>query len=126
MLPSRGDYRGHINEQGASVVSFTHEQNSIFSQKQLNDIVHEHTIIFRQLFSGHVVGSQPTKRKKHLHRMIIGFDKLILEPQNGGINAKEIIAIKDTAYEFFRLSFLNCTSCVFNCDDLLCVYFFIP
>ena len=32
------------------MVSFTHEQNSICSQKQLNDIVHEHTIIYRQLF----------------------------------------------------------------------------
>ena len=54
-----------------SVVSFTHEQNSICSQKQLNDIAHEHTIICRQLFAGHVVGSRPVKRKKHLHRMII-------------------------------------------------------
>ena len=46
-----------------SVVSFMHEQNSICSQKQLNDIAHEHTIICRQLFAGHVVGSLPVKRK---------------------------------------------------------------
>ena len=52
------------------MVSFTHEQNSICSQKQLNGIAHEHTIIFRQLFAGLVVGSWPMKRKKHLHRMI--------------------------------------------------------
>ena len=36
------------------MVSFTHEQNSIYrqklSQKQLNNIAHEHTIICRQLF----------------------------------------------------------------------------
>ena len=38
-----------------SVVSFTHEQ----------------TIICRQLFAGHVVGSRPMKRKKILLRMII-------------------------------------------------------
>ena len=55
------------------VVSFTHEQNSICSQKQLNDIAHEHTIICKQLFAGHVVGCRPMKRKKHLHRMIISF-----------------------------------------------------
>ena len=55
------------------MVSFTHEQNSICSQKQLNDIAHEHTIICRQLFAGHVVGSQPMKRKKHLYGMIIIF-----------------------------------------------------
>ena len=61
----------HTNEQG--VVSSTHEQNSICSQKKLNDIAHEHTIICRQLFAGHVVGSRPMKRKKHLHRMIIIF-----------------------------------------------------
>ena len=59
-----------MNEQGASVVSFTHEQNSICSQKQLNDIAHEHTIICRQLLAGHVVGSRKMKRKKHLHQMI--------------------------------------------------------
>ena len=53
------------------MVSSTHEQNSICSPKKLNDIAHEHTIICRQLFAGHVVGSRPMKRKKHLHRMII-------------------------------------------------------
>ena len=53
------------------MVSFTHEQNSICSQKQLNDIAHEHTIVCRQLLAGHVVGVRPMKRKKHLHRMII-------------------------------------------------------
>ena len=53
------------------MVSSTHEQNSICSQKKLNDIAHEHTTICRQLFAGYVVGSRPMKRKKHLHRMII-------------------------------------------------------
>ena len=33
-LPSRSSGRDHINEQGASIVSFTHQQNSICSQKQ--------------------------------------------------------------------------------------------
>ena len=37
------------------VVSFTHEQNIICSQTQLGDIAHEQTIIWRQLFAGHVV-----------------------------------------------------------------------
>ena len=55
------------------MVSSTHEQNSICSQKKLNAIAHEHTIInfCRQLFAGHLVGSRPMKGKKHLHRMII-------------------------------------------------------
>ena len=57
------------------MVSFTHEQNIICSQTQLDDIAHEQTIICRQLFAGHVVGSRPMKRKKHLHRMIISFVK---------------------------------------------------
>ena len=57
------------------MVSFTHEQNSICSQKQLKDIAHEHTIICKQLFAGHVVGSRPMKRKKHLHRMITSSTK---------------------------------------------------
>ena len=54
-----------------SKVSFTHVQNIICSQTQLDGIAHEHTIICRPLFAGHVVGSRPMKRKKHLHPMII-------------------------------------------------------
>ena len=54
-----------------SKVSFTHEQNIICSQTQLDGIAHEQTIICRQLFAGHVVGSRQMKRKKNLLRMII-------------------------------------------------------
>ena len=53
------------------MVSFTHEQNIIRSQTKLNDIAHKQTVICRQLFAGHVVGSRPMKRKKNLYRMII-------------------------------------------------------
>ena len=53
-----------------STVSFTHEQNIICSQTQLDSIAHEQTIICRQLFAGHVVASWPMKRKKNLLRMI--------------------------------------------------------
>ena len=53
--------------------SFTHEQNITCNQTQLDDIVHWQTIICRQLFAGHIVGSQPMKRKKNLHGMIINF-----------------------------------------------------
>ena len=56
------------------MVSFTDEQNIIcsqtLSQTQLDDIAHEQTVIRRQLFAGHVVGSWPIQRKKNLHRMI--------------------------------------------------------
>ena len=37
------------------MVSFTHEQNIICSQTQLDNIAHEQTIICRQLFAGHVL-----------------------------------------------------------------------
>ena len=46
------------------MVSSTHEQNSICSPKKLNDIAHEHTIICRQLFAGHVVDSRPIKKEE--------------------------------------------------------------
>ena len=49
-----------------SVVSFTHEQNIICSKTKLNDIEHEQTVICRQWFTGHMVGSRPMKRKKNL------------------------------------------------------------
>ena len=56
-----------FTQERSRVVSFTHEQNIICSQTQLDDIAHEQTIICRQLFAGHVVGFQPMKRKKNLH-----------------------------------------------------------
>ena len=43
------------------------------SQTQLDGIAHEQTIICRQLFAAHVVGSRPMKRKKNLLRMIIKY-----------------------------------------------------
>ena len=49
-----------------STLSFTHVQNIICSQTQLDSIGHEQTIICRQLFAGHMVGSRPIKRKKNL------------------------------------------------------------
>ena len=49
------------------MVLFTHEQNIICGQTQLDNIAHKQTIICRQLFAGHVVGSRPMKRKKNLH-----------------------------------------------------------
>ena len=54
-----------------STVSFSHVQNIICSQTQLDGIAHGQTIICRQLFAGHVVSSRPMKRKKNLLRMII-------------------------------------------------------
>ena len=60
-----------------STVSFTHVQNIICSQTQLDGIAHEQTIICRQLFPGHVVGFRPMKRKKRLLRTII---KIIAPP----------------------------------------------
>ena len=50
------------------MVSFTHEQNIVCTK--LENIAHEQTMICRQLFAGHLVGSQPMKRKKNLQRMI--------------------------------------------------------
>ena len=44
-----------------SGISIAHEQNIICSK----------TLICRQLFAGHVVGSRPMKRKDKIHRMII-------------------------------------------------------
>ena len=42
------------------MVSFTHDQNIIFSQTQFNDIGHEQTLICGHLFAGHVVVSECT------------------------------------------------------------------
>ena len=58
-IPRRSD-----RKKEKSVVSFTHGQNIICSQAQLDDIAHEQTITCRQLFAGHVVGFRSMKRKK--------------------------------------------------------------
>ena len=57
------------------MASFTHEQNFICSQTQLNEIAHEQIIICGQLFAGHVVGSWLMKMKKTLHQMIIIYNE---------------------------------------------------
>ena len=49
------------------------EKNIICSQTKLDNIVHEQTIICRQLFAGHVMSSWPVQRKKNLQRMMICF-----------------------------------------------------
>ena len=64
-------WRNSDRKKEKRVVSFTNDPNIIFSQTHLDNIVHEQTIIWRQLFAGHVVGSRPMKRKKNLQRMII-------------------------------------------------------
>ena len=74
ILGKRGDLpfsRESDHKKEKSTVSFTHEQNIICSQTLLDGIAHERTIICRQLFAGHVVGSQPMKRKKNLLQMIM-------------------------------------------------------
>ena len=45
-----------------NVVPITHEQNIICSKTRLDVTTHEQTIIFRQLFAGHVVGSRRMER----------------------------------------------------------------
>ena len=46
-----------------SVVSITHEQNTVCSKTNLDAITHVQPIIYRQLFAGHVVGSCPMKKE---------------------------------------------------------------
>ena len=66
--------RSAIFTQERSQEGEKHVQNIICSQTQLDSIVHEQTIICRQLFAGHVVGSQPMKRKNNLLQMITTFN----------------------------------------------------
>ena len=54
-----------------SLVLFTYEQNNICSQTKKDDIAHGQTIIWRQLFAGHMVGFRPIKNKKNLQGMIM-------------------------------------------------------
>ena len=53
-------------EKEKRTVSFTHVQNIICSQTQLDGIADEQTNICRQLFAGHVKGSRLMKKKEKL------------------------------------------------------------
>ena len=46
------------------MVPITREQNIICSKTRLDITTHEQTIICRQLFAGHAVGSSPMESKK--------------------------------------------------------------
>ena len=79
-ISSRSDRKKEKN-----VVSLTHAQNIICSLTQLDAIAHEQTIIWRQSFTGNVVGSRPIKRKKNLHRMIIRFMQNLARERSVGV-----------------------------------------
>ena len=68
------------------MVPITHEQNIICSKTRLDGTTHEQTIIRRQLFAGHVVGSRPMERKKKTHRMIIIIASTEFVYEKPGIN----------------------------------------
>ena len=68
------------------------EQNIIIAKSLLDPYAHEKTIICRQLFAGHVVGSGPMKRMEKMNQMIIKFmcdwfmEAQINQQQNNALN----------------------------------------
>ena len=72
--------RNSDHKKEKSTVSFKHVHSITCSQTQLDGITHEQTIICRQLFAGHVMGSWPMKRKKNLRRMIINLARNFPRP----------------------------------------------
>ena len=81
-----------------STVSFMHKQNIICSQTLLDSIAPEQTIVCRQSFAGHVVGSQPMKRKKNLLRMIVMLACSLIC----------IFIIINILYSYIHYTFLRC------------------
>ena len=71
-----------------SVVSITHEQNIICSK----------TLICRQLFAGHEIGSRPMKRKEKIHRMIRSIIDLVLVPSLQRIKDAKSAGMKIHSY----------------------------
>ena len=84
-LPNLFSYFNHFLATQRSDLSFfsqehgsiTHEQNIICSNTCLDGTMHEQTIICRQLFAGHMVGSRPMKRKEKMHCMITLFNSIL-------------------------------------------------
>ena len=69
------------------------------SKTQLDSIAHKHTIIYRQLFAGHVDSSRPMKRKKKMHRMIRSFS-------NDDVDSSENVTIKMNSPFYKRRSWV--------------------
>ena len=72
-----------------SALLFTYEQKIICSETQLDDIALEQTIICRQVFAGHVVGSRAMKNKKNDNS---SYYKFIVCPTGRGIS-REVISL---------------------------------
>ena len=53
------------------MVTIAHEQNIVCSKIRLDGNKCDKTSFCRQLFAGHVVGSQPRKMTKNMNQMII-------------------------------------------------------
>ena len=65
-----------LDEVGQNIVPCQWRADQLFVEaEQLDDIAHEQTIICRQFFTGHVVGSRSMKRKKNWHRMTMIFNQ---------------------------------------------------
>ena len=54
-----------------TVVQLRMSKKLFAAKTHLDGTTHEQTIICRQLFTGHLVGSRPVKRKEKMHRMMI-------------------------------------------------------
>ena len=71
-----------------------HEQNITYSQTKLGNIAHEQTIIYRQLFAGHVVGFRPIKRKKNVQQLIIQCVMCMLEVEKCRLISNKLLLDK--------------------------------
>ena len=71
--PSLVSYLNHsLTVQGSKLPLFYDiSPKRMVSKTHLDDSSHEQTIICRQLFAGHVVGSRPMKSKGKMYPMII-------------------------------------------------------
>ena len=58
MLPAKTSFSDK------SSVSITHKQN-MFAAKHRDGIAHKQTVVFRQFFAGHVVGSREIKKNRN-------------------------------------------------------------
>lgn len=76
-----------------SALLFTYEQKIICSETQLDDIALEQTIICRQVYAGHVVGSRVMKKKEELASNDNSSScKFIVCPTGRGIS-REVISL---------------------------------
>ena len=80
------------------------------------------SIIIRFIYSSFQLHHSQLYHEPINYQLLVALKVNWLQHCTGTVEVRDRIL---ASLNFLRLSFRNCISCIFNCDDLVCIYFFI-